>query len=198
MEVRPTLRSLLTCAAALVALAVLASACGGGGDAQAAAKKADPPLAKYSDRYLSFSYPGAWKASAPTGPTELHFQPLVYLSTQPMGSPCSVHGNETDCGWPIKHLEPGGVIALWQLPYLLPGASVASAAGKSLQVGGKPAKRVETTGGLCRKIGADRTIHVLIELSPAEELELTACLRGPGLAQAEKSVDALLASARLG
>jgi hypothetical protein len=55
---------------------------------------------------------------------------------------------------------------------------------------------VDTAHGICRSIGADRTIDVLVQTRPLPSplMELTACLRGPGLAQAEKSVDALLAS----
>jgi hypothetical protein len=57
---------------------------------------------------------------------------------------------------------------------------------------------VETPGGICRRIGADRTIDVLIATRPLPSTltEFTACLRGPGLAQEEKSVDALLASTK--
>jgi hypothetical protein len=51
---------------------------------------------------------------------------------------------------------------------------------------------------MCRGIGADRTVDVLIQTSPLPSTltEFTACLRGPGLAQAEKSVEALLASTK--
>jgi hypothetical protein len=48
------------------------------------------------------------------------------------------------------------------------------------------------TGGDCRRIGADRTIDV----DMAQGLALTVCLREPGVAQAEKSVNALLASVK--
>jgi len=51
---------------------------------------------------------------------------------------------------------------------------------------------------MCRRIGADRTIDVLIQTTrlPSTPTEFTACLRGPGLAQEEKNVDALLASTK--
>jgi hypothetical protein len=70
--------------------------------------------------------------------------------------------------------------------------------GPRTQVGGHPARRVDTAHGICRSIGADRTIDVLIQTRPlpSTPTEFTACLRGPGLAQAEKSVDALLASTK--
>ena len=53
MEARLPPRRLLTCAAALVALAVLTSGCGGGTDAQAAAKQ-DSQTVEYSNSVLSF------------------------------------------------------------------------------------------------------------------------------------------------
>jgi hypothetical protein len=187
MGARLTPGRLLLCAAAIVALVCVTSACGGGSDAGAAK---DPNLTKYSDQFVSFSYPSAWTAYAPKGPTELHFHPLVYLSTQPVGDPCVVQGNETSCDWPIKHLDPGGVLALWQIPYqpAMPGAVVHP--GTKIEVGGHPAWVQNGAGGDCRRIGADRTINV----DMANGLELTVCLRAPGVAQAEKSVNALLAS----
>ena len=55
---------------------------------------------------------------------------------------------------------------------------------------------MDTARGICRSIGADRPIEVLIQTRPLPSplVEFTACLRGPGLAQAVQSVDALLAS----
>ena len=47
--------------------------------------------------------------------------------------------------------------------------------------------------------GADRTVDVLIQTRPLPSTltEMTACLRGPGLAQEEKSLNALLASTKI-
>jgi hypothetical protein len=51
---------------------------------------------------------------------------------------------------------------------------------------------------MCRRIGADRTIDVMIATKPlpSTPTQFTACLRGPSLAQEEKSVEALLASTK--
>jgi hypothetical protein len=190
MEARLTPGRLLFCAAAIVALGFLTSACGSGGDAGAAK---NPPLEKYSDQYVSFMYPSAWAASAPKGPHEMHFDPLVYLSTQPVGAPCVVQGNETSCDWPIKSLAPGGVLALWQIPYSPPTFGPPVHQGTQIEVGGRPAWIQNTVGGDCRRIGATRTIDVEM---PAHNLELTVCVRAPGVAQALKSVNALLASVK--
>jgi len=194
MDARLTQRRLLLCALAIVALASVTSACGGGSDAQAVPK--DPPLAQYTGSGLDFSYPAAWTAYKPVLPTvSLHFNPLVYLSTQPVHAPCSTQGNTTSCGFPVDHLQPGGVLITWETNGLL---AMGLGPGTQIQVGGHPAARQETTNGECRRIGADRTIDVAIATHtlPSALTYVTACLRGPGLAQAEKSVDALLASTK--
>jgi hypothetical protein len=192
MDARLTPRRLLTCAAALVALAAVTSGCGGGTEARAAGKT-DTKLVTYSNSLLSFSHPAAWKAYPFRWTGELHFRPMVYLSTQPLRDPCSTNGNTTSCGFPVKQLEPGGVLVTWNAS--TPPA-MALGPGSRIRVDGREARRVDTAGGMCRRIGADRTIDVLIATRPLPSMptEFTACLRGPGLAQAEKSVEALLAS----
>ena len=194
MEARLHPRRLLVCAAALVLLAVLTSGCGGGAAAQAAARTKEPPLVRYSSSFLGFSHPAAWKAYA-SRPSGLHFNPLVYLSTQPVHDPCSTQGKTTTCGFPVDRLKPGGVLVSW-LYNGLPAAGLGP--GKRIEVDGRPARIVETTGGICRRIGANRTIDVLVAVQPLPSalVEFTACLRGPGLAQDEHDVTALLASAR--
>jgi hypothetical protein len=174
--------------AAIAAAVALTSACGGGSNAQAATKQS--PVTKYADTFISFKHPTAWKTYSFQQPLEMHFFPFVYLSTQAMHNPCSTQGNETTCGWPLAHLEPGGVLAVWQIPYVLPGTSHPT--GMRISVGGKPAWRRVTAGGECRAIGADRTIDVMV----GQAREFTACLRGPNLARSQRAVNALLASTR--
>jgi hypothetical protein len=191
MEARLTLRRLLALAA-IAAAAAVTSACGGGGDARAAAK--EPALQSYSGSGFSFSYPAAWTAY-PGKQAELHFQPLVYLSTQPVHDPCSTKGSETTCGFPVDRLKPGGVLVVW-LKYGVPAMSLGS--GGRIHVGGDPATYVDKPGGECRKIGADRTIQAAVQTSPppAAFTYLTACLREPGAAENARSIKALLASTK--
>lgn len=196
MDARLTQRRLLLCALAILAMASVTSACGGGNDATAAPKDPAPALKTYTGSGLSFSYPSAWKAYKPTLPTvALHFNPLVYLSTQPVHAPCSTKGNTTSCGFPIDQLEPGGVLVTWETNGLL---ATDLGPGPQIQVDGHPAARQVKTGGECRRIGADETIDVSIATHtlPSALTYFTACLRGPGLTQAEKSVDALLVSTK--
>ena len=194
MEAHLTPRRLLSGAALLLALAAATSGCGGGVDAQAAGKK-DPPPVRYSNSTLSFRHPAAWKAYPFRWAGGLHFRPMVYLSTQPVQDPCSTKGNTTSCGFPVRQLEPGGVLVAWNASN---PPAVSLGPGRQVRVGGHPARRVDTTGGICRSIGADRTVDALIQTRPLPSTltEFTACLRGPGLAQEQKSVDALLASTK--
>lgn len=195
MEARLPSRRLLTCVAALVVLVALTSGCGGGSDAQAAPRTHDPRLVQYSSSLLSFTHPAAWKAYPFRWAGGLHFQPLVYLSTQAVHDPCSIQENTTSCGFPVDQLQPGGVLLTWNASS--PPATGLEV-GSRIRVDGHSARRVESSSGICRKIGADRTIEVLVQTRPlpSTPTELTACLRGPGLAQEEQSVDALLASTK--
>jgi hypothetical protein len=194
MEARLTLRRLLVGTAVLVGLVVVTGGCGGGTDAQVSAKTA-PGVVTYSNSLLSFSHPAAWKAYPFHWSGELHYRPMVYLSTQPVQDPCSTKGNTTTCGFPVKQLEPGGVLVTWNASN---PPAMALGQGSRTQVDGRAARRVDTTGGMCRTIGADRTVDVLIQTHPLPSTltEFTACLRGPGVAQEEKSLNALLASTK--
>jgi hypothetical protein len=195
MDARLTQRRLLISALAIVALASVTSACGGGNDARAAPK--DPPLATYSGSGLSFSYPTTWTASKPVlPPRALHFHPLVYLSTQAVHAPCTTNGNETTCRLPVDQLQPGGVLAYWEYNQLPIVGTKIALSGKKVQVDGHPAGVKHTEGGACQRIGADRTVEADVDLGNKTLIYLIACLRRPGLTHAEKSIDALLASTK--
>lgn len=189
-----TPRRLFLCAAALIALVVSMSGCGGGVDAQPTAKTDSPPVT-YSNSVLSFSHPAAWKAYPFHWNGGLHFQPMVYLSTQPVQDPCSTKGNTTSCGFPVQQLKPGGVLVTWNASN---PPAIALGPGSRIKVDGHEARRADTNGGICRSIGADKTVDVLVQTSPPPSplTEMTACLRGPGLAQKQKSLDAMLASTK--
>jgi hypothetical protein len=191
MEAVLTSRRLLAIGA-ITAVVALTSACGGGGAGNAPAASPGQPLQKYTGQYVSFHYPAGWKALRFRRPVELHSFPFVYLSTQALHSPCSTQGSETTCGWPVKRLRPGGVLAVWQLPYSPPcaGSGCSGPAGTPVRIDGHHATRQVTEGGVCRAVGADRTIDVMVK----DSVEFTACLRGPNLAQNERRIDALLRS----
>jgi hypothetical protein len=195
MHARPRPRRLLFCAAVIAATAALPTACGGGSGGPAQAATDPPALVPYRGAGLSFRHPESWTAYPFRWAGELHFRPLVYLSTEPVHDPCSTHGNTTSCGFPVRRLRPGGVLVIWQVNGV---PAMGLGPGARIQVGGHTASRVVTQGGICRGIGADRTIEVAVETTPTPSAltYLTACLRGPNLAQSERRLDALLASTR--
>jgi len=195
MKADLTPRRLFLWAAALLAIGVVTSGCGGGADTQAAGKT-DPQLVSYSSSFLSFSHPASWKEYPFRWAGELHFRPMVYLSTQPVHDPCSTTGNTTSCRFPVGRLQPGGVLVTWNASN---PPAMGLGPGLPITVDGREARRTDANGGICHSIGADRTVDVLIQTRPLPSplTEMTACLRGPGLAQEEKSLDALLASTKL-
>ena len=195
MGPRLTPRRLLLLAGLATAVA-LTSACGGVGQA---AQAADPPsLVTYrNDSGLSFRHPASWKQYPFRWAGELHFRPIVYLSTQPVHDPCSTRGNATTCGFPVRRLAPGGVLVAWQTSGI-PVPGLRSAPGTATRIGDSYAKRVDSRPGFCRRIGADRTVEALIGEPNRMTVptQFVACLRGPHLAQNMRRIDALLASTR--
>jgi hypothetical protein len=192
MEARLTPRRLLAIAA-IAATAAVTSACGGGGDAQAAK---DPPLEKYANSFLSFSHPTAWTAYPFRWAGGLHFQPMLYVSSQPVHNPCRTKGDTTACTWPVQRLQPNGVLITWENRGF-PGFSLQSQPGSAIRVGDRSAKRLAARPGACAAIGGNLTLEYAIAQPTADNwTEATACVRGPDLAQNERRVDALLASTK--
>jgi hypothetical protein len=180
--------------AGIAATVALASACGGGLDAPAAAT--NTPLAKYANTFLSFRHPANWKAYPFRWSGALHFQPMLYVSTQAVRDPCQTSGNSTVCKWPVRRLQPDGVLIAWENRGF-PGWSLRTQRGKSIRIDGRSAKRSEARPGACAAIGGDLTIEVAIARPMASNwTEATACVRGPHLAANERRIDSLLASTR--
>jgi len=183
-------RSLARRSAAAVVVVLLAiSAAGCGGDPSKAG-------ATFHNGFLAFGYPAAWKPSAFKIAGELHFSPVLYLSSQSLHQPCRTKQRGTVCGWPVDRLEPGGALIVWENRGY-PGWSLDAASGTPLKVGGRAAKQLVTRPGQCSAIGADETIAVAIQRPiPHNWTAVTACLKGPGLAKSERELDVLLASTR--
>jgi hypothetical protein len=185
----------LRLAAVLLMVGAVAAGCGatsatvgGGGGAT--------PLADFQNTFVHFRYPAAWKPSEFTVTGALHFNPMVYLSTQPTSNPCRKTGGDTVCTWPVARLRRDSVLVLWENRGY-PGWSLASAPGTSLRIGGRPARRLVSRPGVCSSIGADETVQVAIGRPIGSNwTAFTACIRGPHTAAVEREVDAVLASTR--
>lgn len=177
----------------VLVLIPLASACGGGSDAPPAARSRP---ATFANSTLSLRHPAAWTAYPFKWSGELHFHPMLYLSTQPVRDPCRTQNGTTACGWPVDRLDPGGVLISVENRGF-PGWSLGQAGGTPLLVGGRSAKRRSDRPGSCAAIGGQLTIAVAVASpQPGNWTELTACLRGPQLTANEHRLDALLASLR--
>jgi len=193
MDGRSRVQRLLACAGGTLLSAALASGCGG----TAAAPAAQPAATvRYTSDRLGFRRPAAWKPYPFRWRGELHVQPLLYLSTQPVGDPCRTSGQTTVCGWPLRRLRPGGVLVVWE-ERGWPGWSLSQQAGAPIRVGGRSAKRLVGHPGACGTVGADLTVEVAVASPlPSTWTQITACLRRPGLAANLRRLDALLASTR--
>jgi hypothetical protein len=179
-------------ATALVVVVMLAAGCG----SNPMASGRSTGHRTFRSGFIAFRYPAGWKPSVFDATGELHFAPLVYLSSQPVHPPCHTKAAVTACGWPLERLRPGGVLVVWENRGA-PGWSLQTTPGTPMRVGGRNARRTVTRPGLCATIGAEETIAVAIERPlPDNWTAFTACLRGPGLAAGERDVDAVLASTR--
>lgn len=187
----------LTIRVLLIPLAVLAAGCG-----TTAAETARPvatPAAhqagvRFENDFLALHYPASWKTLvfAPSG--ALHFDPMLYLSTQSGRNPCRTRAGTTQCGWPVARLHPNGILVVMENRGY-PGWTLASTPGTPLDVDGRKARRQITRPGRCGAIGADETIAIAIARPLRDNwTDITACIRGPRLAQREDEIDAMLAS----
>jgi len=101
--------------AAIGAITVLAISAGSFAVWSAASPGAKPvPLSTYRNSFMTFRYPATWSPSV-WQTTELHFHPMLYLSTQPTHNPCRTSaavggGTSITCGAAVGRLAPGGVV----------------------------------------------------------------------------------------
>lgn len=159
-----------------------------------------PSAGVFRNDFVTFRYPASWSARVWTEGA-LHFQPMVYLSTERVQhDPCQTSttpsGKTITCGSPIDRLAPGGVLVVWENQGY-PGASVARFPGASMRVGGRAARLSVHRPGSCRRVGADETMSVAIARPLADNwTQVDACLRGPKLKLLEQQLRAVLASTR--
>jgi hypothetical protein len=184
--------------ALLLPLVVLAAGCGGssGTPPPSTTTSGSAALSTYRNSFLEFRYPQAWRTLEFPNSGELHFHPMLYLSTQPGHDPCRQTGLSVTCDWPVDRLQTSGVVALWENRGY-PGWTLATQQGTRVVVGGRPARQQIARPGSCRTIGGDETVSVEIA-RPLQSnwTAFTACLRGPNLAAHERQVAVLLASTR--
>jgi len=153
----------------------------GGGGAAATAR-----LAHLRRDGIAFAYPAAWSHHR-RGFMSTMTDGFVDLSTQPMMSPCRTRGTRTTCGWPIRHLRPGGVVVEW------------SAGSGMIEPGYLPPVGVHVSvlhDPHCRRMGGERSLSARVVLRGHRSYQAYACLRAPGVAANDLAFRAMVASAR--
>jgi hypothetical protein len=136
----------------------------------------------FEGRRFSFVYPSWWHALRPGGRT------VAALGDQGLRDPCGAGGR---CGWPVRRLGAGGVVAEWLKRR--GSAPLASIGGSPTRVGGRLARTAVDRPGACRAIGGDATIQVTLA-RPAYRFR--ACLRKPGIARMRAEIRYLLSTTR--
>ena len=177
--------------AVVLALAVSACSSGSGGltfgsSAASSQCRNDAAVIAYRGHGIVFAYPPAWLHRR-AGYMSPETQGFVDLSTQPMIDPCHTSGTTTTCGWPLRHLRPGGVVVTWTADYM-PGLGIR-----------RPPKGIHlkiTRPGYCRAFGATETVTGRLVTPKHDVFLVNACLRAPGGGADERAVRAMLASAR--
>ena len=148
---------------------------------------------------LTFRYPVSWQRSRTWGSDLPNFSELiVYLSTIQLRAPCVTSTSRgriaQTCEYPVRVLPPAGVLVKWSAngfpAWHMPKANTT--------IAGRKAVELRTSGGWCAPLRATETITVIIpRAAPGNWYQMDACLRGPGLADQEAEISAMLGSVRI-
>jgi hypothetical protein len=157
------------------------------------------PESVYNGEGVRFKHPSCWTATS-FAEVSSFSDSLVDLSNQPMHDPCtrttspSGGGLETECGWPLTSLDPGGILVRWSSDGS-PTWRIENQPGTSLTVAGRPAREQITEPGDCGSIGADETISVEVERTVQDNFyEMMACFQGPDLKETASQVQEMIDS----
>lgn len=149
------------------------------------------PTVRYTSDQITFTHPTAWAAANFTVSTS-QSHGLVALSNQTMSTSCLT---TLRChGWALHQLNAMGTVVGW-LGVGMAGWTISDAPGRSITVGGLPARELISNPGVCKAIGADETIELQVASKTLSNFyAMEACLRGPNLAQHVAEVDAMVSS----
>jgi hypothetical protein len=156
-------------------------------------------MASFSGDGLSFRYPAAWTAKQSLLWETSDETTITYLTQARLHNPCkrskNVYGGVgVACqGGVLDSLPAGDVFIVWSIF----GDDPEPATGEHQMIGGHRAivsYRDAFVRGMTR--GAEVGIAAAISTGTGNWYEMEACLRGPGLRQAESEVRAMLHSVR--
>jgi hypothetical protein len=153
-----------------------------GGTATAQPRAAPrPQLTRYRGHGITFTYPASWRCRHRGFYTTMT-SPVVDLATQPTRNPCTAQG----CWFPVRHLQPGAVVVMWNT-----GGGLMVPAHPPM-----PGVHVTVLRRGCRVLGGDEELTARVVLRGGRIYEAAACIRAPGVSAHEREVRAMLASAR--
>ena len=137
---------------------------------------------------ISFDYPARLHVDAI--PVNEHYVQIIgYVSNERLHPPCttthSAGGTTVECGMPVRHLSPGGVLVTWSFD-VAPGGGrdlTSATPGTATVVAGRPAKLYitsdpTTVNNDCYGLGAARFMRAIVRPPRAQSatLFMLACL----------------------
>lgn len=157
--------------------------------------------AHFSGRGISFDYPARWHARTFTMPPAPFSSWIVWLSPQPMHSPCithrGAHNTRITCTDPISRLDRDSILASWTTN--TNPAGFHRGPGTPITVGGRRGTwRVQTDTTQAPNLGETERITVTVPTPGSHDssYQLTALLRGPGATGLAAQVKTLLHTVR--
>ena len=152
-------------AASLVVIAGVAAAC-----TPSAASSADNA---FDGSGFRVAVPPGWHAQA-TDPTAwLGGQTIALISTQALDPQCDGPG-VSNCRTPVPALDEGSLL-VWWVTANCAGAACELPDGERLLVGGREARRIESTG-LCDELGAASEWAYVVAVSPQRLDAIVTCV----------------------
>jgi hypothetical protein len=116
--------------------------------------------------------PAGWRAEATDPDRWRGGQTIALISTQALDPQCDGPG-VSGCNTPVAALDDGSLL-VWWVTTTCAGAGCELPDGQRLLVGGREARRIETTG-LCNELGATSETAYVVTVSPQRLDAIVAC-----------------------
>ena len=144
---------------------------------------------------ITFSYPADWSRTAWDSRGSFTYM-VAAVSNRTLKSPCVVSLMYSSCGAPVATLEPATLLVEWW-ENGFPSWNFADQPGVAFKLDGLDAKMQDPAdmSQVCKQIGADSAIQVLIDRGTANYFAFQACFKGPGIEAESSEAQAILHSA---